>query len=168
MYSRILAGRKLLETGSAQAENKYFIVASDFGGYKLDAGDGKGLSFFYKYSYISNGVTKAIHKNSDFHSRYYYTQTSNTETSVFTVSAMDNLINNKMFFAGVRVSVETDKYLTETGSQVGEFPDNWRYSFFHTWTTAELDLVIQALVLLSAAIFQLPLKRIFIFQEMNF
>ena len=87
---------------------------------------------------------------------------------MFTVSAMDNLINNKMFFAGVRVSVETDKYLTETGSQVGEFPDNWRYSFFHTWTTAELDLVIQALVLLSAAIFQLPLKRIFIFQEMNF
>ena len=43
MYGGILAGRKLLKTGSAQTENKYLIVASDFGCYKSDAGDGKGF-----------------------------------------------------------------------------------------------------------------------------
>ncbi len=139
MYGGIMTGRKLLETGTALPENKYLVVASDFGGYKSDVGDGKGLSFFYNYRYGTNGV-EALHNNGDFDGRYNYTQSANSETSVFTVDAVDKLVHQKIFFTGTPVSAETDKYLTQTGPDAGEFPDGWRV--LHTWTIEEKSKVI--------------------------
>lgn len=149
MYGAILAGHNLLETGSADSEHKYLIVASDFGGYKSDTGDGKGRSFFYNDPKGVQGV-QALHNNSDFHSQYYYTQSGNTEASVFTEDAVNNLILNKVLFSGTSVTDETEKYLTQTGEAVGEFPDNWRnpyapYITSHTWTSEEKALLIEDL-----------------------
>ena len=147
MYGAILAGRNLLETGSATSEYKYLIVASDFGGYKSDTGDGKGLSFFYNYSYGNQGV-EALHNNNDFHGRYALYNTAENATNFFTVDKVDDLINKKVFFNGTAVSSETDKYLTQTGSSVGEFPDIWRNPYAgygiinHTWTSEEKALLI--------------------------
>lgn len=45
MYGAINAGEKLLQTGTAKASNKFLVLASDFGGYKSDTGDGKGYHF---------------------------------------------------------------------------------------------------------------------------
>lgn len=147
MYGGILAGKELLETGSAAAENKYLIIASDFGGYKSDAGDGKGLSFFYNYSYGNQGVD-ALHNNNDFHSKYYSYSTIEGASNFFTVEKIDDLIRNKVLLSGTSVSDETKKYLVETGSSVGEYPDNWRnpyasYGFInHTWTAEEKATLI--------------------------
>ncbi|MEG0469598.1 MAG: hypothetical protein RR562_06785, partial [Longicatena sp.] len=147
MYGAILAGRNLLETGSATSEYKYLIVASDFGGYKSDTGDGKGLSFFYNYSYGNQGV-ESLHNNNDFHGRYALYNTAENATNFFTVDKVDDLINKKVFFNGTAVSSETDKYLTQTGSSVGEFPDIWRNPYAgygiinHTWTSEEKALLI--------------------------
>lgn len=139
MYGGIMTGRKLLESGSAFPENKYLVIASDFGGYKSDVGDGRGLSFFYNYKYGNNGV-EAIHNNDDFHGRYIYTQANNIEKEVFSIEAVDRLIRDKVFFTGTPASAETEKYLTQTGPDVGEFPDSWRT--FHNWTESEKSKVI--------------------------
>lgn len=145
MYGGLLAARELLNTGSAQAHNKYIFVASDFGGYKSDTGNGTGLSFFYNYSYGNQGVA-ALHNNiegRDFGPRY-----RGTPASAFTVSSVNNLIENKVLFSGTAVSTETDKYLTKFGPEASEYPDSWRnplahYGIInHTWTQAEKDTLI--------------------------
>ncbi len=64
MYGAIIAGEKLLQTGTAKSSNKFLVLASDFGGYKSNTGDGKSLSFFYKYTYVVQGV-EALHNNND-------------------------------------------------------------------------------------------------------
>lgn len=125
MYGGILAGKELLETGNALDENKYLILASDFGGYKSDAGNGKGLSFFYHHAGANQGVT-AVTDNSEFHSKYFAYNTIDLTNAFFTVDKVDNLIRNKTFFNGVSVSDETEKYLTQFGPSIGEYPDSWR------------------------------------------
>lgn len=147
MYGAIIAGEKLLQTGTAKASNKFLVLASDFGGYKSDTGDGKGLSFFYKYSYGVQGV-EALHNNNDFDVKYSSIRDVDSAKNYFTVDKVDALISSKVLFNGIAVSDETDKYLTKTGVEASEFPDAWRNPlghlgiFSHNWTEKEKALLI--------------------------
>lgn len=131
MYGGLLKGKDILDNGTS--EHKYIVLASDFGGYKSDAGDGIGVSQFH----MDGSYLGYYTDNSDFNGKYYYTQTANSETAVLTVDAVANLIDNKVFFNGTAVDSQTEPYLLQAGAAIGEYPDSWRYSFVHTFTDAE-------------------------------
>ncbi|TLG73016.1 MucBP domain-containing protein [Culicoidibacter larvae] len=131
MYGGLLIGKDILDSGTA--DHKYIVLASDFGGYKSDAGNGTGVSQFFMDGTIIGFNTN----NSDFNGKYYYTQAANSEASVLTVDAIANLIDNKVFFNGTPVDSQTEPYLLQAGAAIGEYPDSWQYSFIHTFTEAE-------------------------------
>ncbi|MDR3214861.1 MAG: VWA domain-containing protein [Bacilli bacterium] len=108
LYGGILRGMQWLEADTSVPDNyKFLIVASDFGGYLTDAGNGEGLVRFSS----DDGIKAAYRGNFDITSKYGYNYVSDK-------AKISDLINNKILLNGV---LSDDDYLTKIGGEVGEY-----------------------------------------------
>lgn len=128
VYGGILKGKALLDADEeVLPDNKYLIYASDVAGYFSDAGDGKGITQFYR----DGTFTSPLKSNEDFWKKYY-----NNFNDPVTVKQIDALITEAVFLSGVKVSNENEKYLFQTGPEIGE------YSRYKTqWTEEERSVL---------------------------